>query len=432
MGKRYAPQWIAVAVYLVLAALYAFGDKAVFDRVLGIWGVNAYSFAFLDTDTILSAIRCFNMGVDAYTVNPCDDLERVYTYSPLWTVLTAFRVTEAWIPPVGLLFCALFIVSIFLLPPARDRKSAVVLTIALLSSSVIFALERGNNDLVLFGLVAIGAYLVSQRPAARGMGYGLILLAGLLKYFPLALLALLGREKTGTAVRIGAFLALALLAVVVVFWSEFPKAFNNIPDGNYFSNWFGAPMIPRTMASLYGWDAWAAPAMRIVMTLAAAAVALGMAMERGTSQALAGLTDWEKTFLFAGCGMTAACYFTAQNIGYREIHLIMAIPALSAMAAGSGARRFKVALIMALAFLCISLRHRIAVSMALNGNVLDLSAPAFMVPWYAEHVLWWVLMTILLSILIALVAQFPMARALMPAVLQERFNAPTARDGVPV
>src|SRR6266849_6426253 len=48
--------------------------------------------------------------------------------------------------------------------------------------------ERGNNDVVVFILVVCGSLLWSVRYGHRVVAYGLYLLAGLLKYYPLVLL----------------------------------------------------------------------------------------------------------------------------------------------------------------------------------------------------------------------------------------------------
>ena len=70
------PAIVAAALFALFVLLHLAGERAFADRWIEWWRVDPYPFRFLDTDTVLSAVRCFNRGVDAYAVNPCDDLLR--------------------------------------------------------------------------------------------------------------------------------------------------------------------------------------------------------------------------------------------------------------------------------------------------------------------------------------------------------------------
>src|SRR6185437_1226514 len=90
---------------------------------------------------------------------------------------------------------AVFLVSVFFLPPAKSWSAAAVMIAALLSSAVTMALERANLDLAIFVVAMMAAGLSLRGPAWRSLGYGLITLAGLVKYYPAIMLLLALRER---------------------------------------------------------------------------------------------------------------------------------------------------------------------------------------------------------------------------------------------
>ena len=159
----------------------------------------------------MSALRCLRQGVDVLAANPCDPLEGAgVDYSPLWLVFAVFPMTEAWLAPVGLCVDIMFILSLLLLPAGRDRVATAIVLVGLPSTSVVYAVERGNNDLIIFALAASAAALAGASKLPRMVGYGLMYLAGLLKYYPMLLMLTAMRERPR------AFFAVAGCSIVVL------------------------------------------------------------------------------------------------------------------------------------------------------------------------------------------------------------------------
>src|SRR4051794_16833344 len=113
--RKAAPALVLACGMLIFAVLYQGMDRTALTDLMSLWGFKAWSFPFLDTETVLSALRCLRAGVDVYAANPCDPLERTYDYSPVWLVFAAFPVTQAWIAPVGLGIDVIFMFSLLLL-----------------------------------------------------------------------------------------------------------------------------------------------------------------------------------------------------------------------------------------------------------------------------------------------------------------------------
>src|SRR5262249_12069883 len=151
-------------------------------------------FPFLDMHVILATAECYRRGIDVITSNPCDVLGRTLDYSPFWLVTSSLGIDTSMTLKLGLLLDVIFLFSVFFLPPAESWSAVAVMIAALLSSAVMMALERANLDLAIFVIAVIVAGWSLRGPALRSLGYGLITLAALVKYYPGILLLLAVRE----------------------------------------------------------------------------------------------------------------------------------------------------------------------------------------------------------------------------------------------
>ena len=85
----------------------------------------------------------------------------------------------------------LFILSLPVVLRPRTFRDIFLLGLAALSPMTVYALERANNDLVVYLLIVCASALLVVSRLYRLCPYALFLTAGLLKYYPLVLLLLL-------------------------------------------------------------------------------------------------------------------------------------------------------------------------------------------------------------------------------------------------
>ncbi len=126
--------------------------------------------------------------------NPCDVLGRPHVYSPLWLAIVPGSLGTGATGWVGASLDLLFLLSLAVVLRPRTARELFILGAAAVSPMTVYALERANNDLVVFLLVICGAMLFTFPRPYRLFSYGLFVAAGLLKYYPLALLVLAARE----------------------------------------------------------------------------------------------------------------------------------------------------------------------------------------------------------------------------------------------
>jgi hypothetical protein len=123
------------------------------------------------------------------------------------------------------------------------------MVLAAVSPPILFGIERGNTDLVVFSLVCLLFYFLNPlRP-----GYSQILSAGaifltVLKLYPVAICVSLVRARRD--IFITAFVALiASSALVITLGDQFTTFLANQPEYTFRS--FGAPVLPLRLTELH-------------------------------------------------------------------------------------------------------------------------------------------------------------------------------------
>ena len=386
--RRVMPALAGAIAFAFLGWLYLDGQTGLNRHIIRAWGIKVWSFPFLDTDTVLSAVRCLNKGVDVYVTNPCDVLKRQYDYSPLWMVLTVFPMTPAWLPPVGLVVDIAFLLSLLMLPVGRGAGATLLIGFGVLSSGTMFAVERGNNDLVLFALVAGAAMLTLRRPALRLVGYALLLLAGLLKYYPLATMLVVCRERLPRFLAVTAVSIIVTLVFAAISWHDLTRALAIIPTGSYSEDMFGSIIVGGRTGEAFRYPELKTP-IRLAMIVVSFIVAFLLSRRAFIPEALDRLTDHEQMFLFTGSLMVAGCFFTAQNIGYRVVHLLLVLPPLLAL--GQFRRIFLLAAMCCLALLW-----------SIWWRGIMPTPPISYITWTLREMMWWFLVTLLDACIIVL------------------------------
>jgi hypothetical protein len=335
----------ALAVLGVFALLYIFTPGGYF-TLLHLLGDSPYPTPFADTKTILDATACWRAGVDVYTPSACLR-GGIFNYSPLLLRLAFFLPAgPAATLAGGLASVAAFILSLSLLPPPETPRALAIRCAAATSIATIFGVERGNFDLVIFCLVVLGVALTLRHSALRLAGYLFFLLAAGLKFYPAAALVLLAKEPRRPLLLFALPLALLGTAYILGFHHGTISALKTLPGGPPFIYWFGAINLPYGLSLLLH-----APASLLTQNFALyqlalanlhvpAPIALAIQLPLWTAAALAmlflsqrrapapALDPAARAFHITGAALTLCCFFAAQNVVYREIFLLLTLPAL--------------------------------------------------------------------------------------------------------
>jgi hypothetical protein len=340
-GLGLAAPLAALFVFLLLSLLYVLGAGAAYATIVTRWGVEPFPFGitFGDMQGLLAAWECHRLGVDVVVSDPCDILHRPFNYSPLWLIASPLGLEIGATKAAGWLCGLAFLLCLFLLPPPRRPRELPVIVLATLSTMVAFAIERGNPDLMIF-MLALGAGNLALRSSrVRLLAYGVGLFAGLLKYYPLTLLALTVRERASTFFLVNLAALCLMVAFATVYHSEIERGLPTIASGIYYGDMFAAKNLPFGIAeTVLGATADAFPrhmlalALYALLLLFCAANSARLISRPALRQALAKLAPEESIFLAIGGILVIGCFFAGQNVGYRGIFLLLALPGLLAVA----------------------------------------------------------------------------------------------------
>ncbi|MDO8590401.1 MAG: hypothetical protein Q7R65_00290 [bacterium] len=170
-------------------------------------GELAMGSPFADMRQMTSAFECSRLGNDVLIENLCDPWKRPFDYPRVWTILSTLNIGEQNTIPLGVLAVSLFFVAVYFVIGFLNNAEVVVYLMILLSPSALLAVERGNNDLIIFFLSVMSLLAISSRRSLiQIFGYFLLFLSAILKLYPIAALVVAFREGRKKALVITSFL----------------------------------------------------------------------------------------------------------------------------------------------------------------------------------------------------------------------------------
>lgn len=435
---RLAPPLAALAAFLGLSALYISGGHQAYAAIIRFWGVTPGAFTpFLDMHGLAAAWECHRLGIDVAVSDPCDLLRRPFNYGPLWLPLAYLAPRFGNGDALGLGCAVLFLLSLFALPPAQSLTEAVWRLAATLSTMVVFALERGNPDLIIFMLALLIALLSARASSLRFAAYALVIVAALLKYYPCVLLALSLRERPARfiAINLAALASAALMAAL--HWSYLVRGLPLIATGPYFTDLFAAKNLPFGLAQSLGAILGEPAPSRLLafvlyalLTLVCTGLCARILKLVDLRPTLAKLTQQEAVLLTIGGLLVTGCFFAGQSVGYRGIFLLLVLPGLLAVRRHAADRTLHRVVGAASAVLVVLMweeffRAKLFLGLAAHGFSHGTINAARFDFWLARELAWWFLVSVMGAVIVAQLAETGTGQQL--AALLRRLGVKAAR-----
>ncbi len=434
-GRRWRslfPGAMLVLSFCLISALFIFGYPAAYQTILWQMGINPYHFPFLDTHGILSTAECYRYGIDVIAENPCDALGRTLDYSPFWLITAKLGLGTTSTMQAGLCLDLLFLFGVFFLPAVRGWPEAAVMTFALLSSAVALALERANLDLAVFVIGILAATWSFRGPAWRALGYALIILAALVKYYPAIMLVLAIRERLRFLCAIAAVTLGVAALFVAIEGAALTRALQNIEAGTRFTNNFGAVNLPRALSVLFALAGERAVAiLEWAGALIAAACAILMAKVDNLQDVIEHVPPRSRALMLAGCTLILGCFFSAENAPYRCIYFLFVLPGLTQLwraPIGAAARQRVILATFAVLLLLWGQFFQRALGQGLIFAQVQ-AVPANYVQfvfWFLREILWWWVVIVLLALLLCLIEASRAGQELLRTVFGAQRRHPFA------
>ena len=259
------------------------------------------------------------------------------------------------------------------------------------------------------------------------IGYGAILLSGLLKFYPLVMLIVLARERVARCIALGLTAAALLSGLAFAYRNELARMLPNVPHWNYFEpDIWGAVRLPGGAVTFLravgvpgvGEPGWANPVSWIIggaLMLAMMGVAVWLARSVSVRAALESLPVRHANFLVLGAAVTCGCFLAGQSIRYRAIMMLLTLPGLLAVARDRRSSLGRVA--FGAAVLCLLIVVWEPLLVRIGGETFGYSRPPITwgpnlgYPfWLLQELACWSLASVLLAVVFWFIVRSPICR----------------------
>ena len=309
-------------VIVYLAVLGAMGGRGEWGRL----GVPPGKLSFEDLRSVTTGWECTRRGIPVIAMNPCDPLERPANYPQIWMRASSWHLDRFTIALGFVVAAVAGLAALLVVPPDAPAWTGIVHAGAICSPAVMLGFERGNVDLLLFGLVVAAALVVRKGIRGSVAAHVLLLIAAILKLFPIFAAGMLvrrARDRRALALLVGLLGAFGLYAILIL--SEIRTIARVVPQTDLHS--YGV----RTVAIWWSTEVppYSARFWGLVFVAVAAALALRFAPRLPST--LAPLTDAEQRDLdlfWAGACTYVLTFALFLSFDYRLIFLLPTVPQL--------------------------------------------------------------------------------------------------------
>ncbi len=141
---------------------------------------------FADMRVITAGAECIRLGYDVLIENPCDPWQRPMNYPRIWSIVASWGINQNSTIIMGTLCGLLFLILVFLVIKRLNYTEALLYGLILCSPSIMLAVERGNNDLIIF--MILGIALLAMQTNYLYLNYlslVMIIFASIIKLYPI-------------------------------------------------------------------------------------------------------------------------------------------------------------------------------------------------------------------------------------------------------
>ncbi len=298
-----------------------------FDNTWQLWNIPTMSPHFADLRTITGGAESARMGLDPMVENPADPWGRTMDYPRIWQSIFALGIDHRDTVWIAVVMIASFLAGLFLFVRDIDRPTAWIMGAAIFSPAVLLGIERGNNDLLIFFIMAGALAALRHRPA---VATGLITMGGILMYFPVfGLLALLREPRkrffTLAGISVGILVVYVLLThndVLLIGQGEL--------RGTTIS--YGFNVLHSSLQSHFGSRALGLLATGVSFLMALGIIILGFSTRGRCFTPTHPIEQHHLDGFRLGAAIYIGTFLLGNNWDYRLIFLLFAIPQLTAWA----------------------------------------------------------------------------------------------------
>lgn len=298
--------------FLILFSILKFGWAQTWSVILG--PTITLEPYFADMRTVQGALLSIQQEFNPQLVNPGDPWGRPMNYPSLWVVISDFFALN--FEKNYLIFIISGVTTYLSICLYALRKyPSIWLLLAIFSGSSLLAIERGNNDLIVFILIFFSA---SKNLLLTSL---LIIFASVLKIYPIFSAITLSNNKKY-------FIAItSLVGIYLVYiWPEIENIKRNTPISAIMS--YGAPSISEALKLKLNvnLNAWLMAIFMIAFALLS-----GNSNKVKNNSTIKTKKENEFKLFQIGASIFLSTFIVSSNWDYRLIFLILCIPFLACL-----------------------------------------------------------------------------------------------------
>ena len=300
----------------MLLGLLAF---VLWPKALNKLGVFDYGMWFLDSYAILAASDTRLAGADPVQPMAYDIQHRAHIYSDWWYGVGRLGLTRDDNFLLGGLWVLAFVLASWLfLRPKSAGETAWYLGL-FISPPVLLAVNRANNDLVIFVLLVLAALVLARQTLLRlAAALAALAVATGLKYYPIVggAVFLLVRPRSRLLATLVAA-AVVLGATMASVASALGRANLNGISASIYT--FGAPVVLRDLG-------WEGPRALVAGLLLMAGLVAASIFWRGLRTHTESRSPVTQAAFVLGAAVLAGCFLTGISFAYRCAFLLLVAP----------------------------------------------------------------------------------------------------------
>lgn len=294
-----------------------------------LYNIPALQPCFADLRVITAGAESKALGYDPLMNNPADPWGRTLNYPRVWQTLYLAGVDQEDTVSIGIAIWMLFIISLFLFTSNNiTKRIALIMVFFVFSPAVLFGLERGNIDLLMFFILSLA--LVSMNKDARIFilfTYGLILSAFLLKLYPVFGFVSSLREKRRLFIVISLYILTSICVYTLYFYNDLRLISLATPRPTKLA--YGADVL---WMGIHDRNAVAGQVVRFLsyagLFLSVVVMLRGLFDRKSKSNEEADIDRKSMDAFRMGSGIYTGTFLLGSNCDYRLVFLLFVIPQL--------------------------------------------------------------------------------------------------------
>lgn len=269
---------------------------------------------FADLRTVQGSIYSISQGFDPQLINPGDPAKRPMNYPSIWADIA--KLLSLDLEQNYLIFVCSY-VSLYILVCFANLRQHPSLWILLLifSGSSLLAIERGNNDLIVFNLL----YFSTIAPII--FSAALIIVASILKIYPIFTVGTLYKSKKVLLITTG-----LLATYILIKLPELQIIRGGTPISASLS--YGIPSLQAKFGLTY--PAWGVALCMVLFSLISGRIKWIKAHAKSTIY-----SDRDYKLFLLGASIYLCTFIISSNWDYRLIFLIFCIPYIDKLTGNS-------------------------------------------------------------------------------------------------